>query len=186
MKAILLLALIVALPAAAQNLLGDAASTADDAWWEDEPQSNDIREPVYDRQEVGERQVPLEQQEWGRGEADWNYLDDYSYYQDADPTDNLPRVDPDLWTERYQSQLDPNEPEVWSEPESLDDLTSVPPAEAPIAQPGVAPPYEPAPYGPGPNFEVHIADRDQFDSWYLEDVEDAREPQQRFYDSLSL
>lgn len=180
----------VATAVAAQDWRYDESTTrgADSSWWDGHPRDADAEWRSNDRFDWTEQEEAdaLRRQEWGRGASDWDYLDEYNYYQDADPTDNLPRVDPDLWAEQYQNQLDPHEPEVWSEPESLDDLTTVPPAEDPTAQPGepfradpgLAVPTTPERYRD--DYEVDIEQRDDFDTWYSE------KSHQRFYDSLSL
>lgn len=180
----------VATAVAAQDWRYDepAARGANSAWWDGQPGDTDPGWRSYDRFDWTEQEEAdaLRRQEWGRSASDWDYLDEYSYYQDADPTDNLPRVDPDLWSERYQNQLDPYEPEVWSEPESLGDLTTVPPEEDPTAQPGDAFRTSPGPAAPIPSeryrddYEIDVDQQDDFDTWYSE------ESHQRFYDSLSL
>lgn len=153
----------------------------DDDWWDG------VDEFGWGEQDYGDRYGV---REWGQSEADWDYLDDYNYYQDYDPTDNRPIVDPDLGR-RYEHESP--ETDYWYDEDPIDNLRGRGYPEEPVE---LGPETEEIPdqfredrfhyddpyiYDPNYDYDVGDSDMDRFQEWYSDE-----EGHQRFYDSLSL
>lgn len=180
--------------APAQDWRDEDPAGYDDGWWDGvaiEEQDDRWEYPDqfgWGENEYGERYGV---REWGQSEGDWDYLDDYNYYQDYDPTDNRPIVDPDL-DRRYEHESP--ETDYWYDEDRIDNLRGYGPDGGRVEagpDPGELPEGavedrfhydDPYIYDPNYDYDVGDSDIDRFQTWYG----DEEEGQQRFYDSLRL